>query len=295
MKKLTLVYNRPKTDIWEVDWIEYLFRNIPHETVENNEARDQFWDYSVIIDTVRWAPYHNNYINSLSEKGYKFGILDLSDELLQGSQTYDAAMFVIRPLYMDGLPDHVMHIPCGYNTGFTIPTANPTASERSKTWSFICNRWDARRESMRTAMNQIEGGFFYSGVENNGKAMSVVEMSTAYRDSVFVPCPHGWFVIDTLRVTESLEAGCIPIVDADPYWENLYGEVPPFLQVYDWEEAVGVVKELQADPEALEELRLRCYNWWSRMKDETTEGIEDLVGQMMLLENNTSEVDSETK
>jgi hypothetical protein len=286
MNKLTLVWNRPRSSVWEVEWIEYLFRNIPHDTVENNEAHDLFWDNCVVIDTVRWAPYHNDYINTLLQKGYKFGIVDLSDELLEGSPSYDVALFVLRQLYKPDMPEHVVHIPCGYNKGF-VSDKNPPAVERSRPWAFICNRWDDRRAVMRDAMSQVAGGFFYSGVENNGVIMTPAEMGDIYRDSVFIPCPHGWFVIDTLRVTEALEAGCIPIVDADNYWENLYGEVPPFLQITDWTTAADVVKMLQNDPEALEQLRLDCYNWWCRIKDETTECVEDLVKQMMLLKNNT--------
>lgn len=280
-KKLTLVWNRKMDASWQVDWIEYLFRNIPHDTVENTD-HNLFYDNSIIIDTIRWAPHHNEYIYKLSEKGYKFALYDLSDELLNSPiDTYSNAMFVLRELYRPNMPDHVLHIPCGYNTGFASISDNPTSQERSYTWSFVGNRMDATREKMKTNMNNVDHGYFYSGTDHEMKTITPAEMSKIYRNSKFIPCPHGWFIIDTFRVTEALEAGAIPIVDASDYWQNLYGEVPPFIQINDWNDAPTIVNSLLNNPEKLEELRLSCYNWWCAVKEDATVEVESLAEQML--------------
>ena len=37
--------------------------------------------------------------------------------------------------------------------------------------------------------------------------------------SIFVPCPRGNSSPDTFRLYEALEAGSIPIVERDEYWD----------------------------------------------------------------------------
>jgi hypothetical protein len=290
MEKITLVWNRPRESSWEVDWIEYLFRNVPHETVENPN-HNQYWNNSVIIDTIRWASYHNKYVNELNQKGYNFGLIDLSDELRQGSTSYSQAMFVLRNYYKAGLPEHIVHFPLGYNKGFTALSDNVPAEKRQYSWAFVGNRWDETRTLMRDSMLNVGGGYIYSGSDNDGILLDPKEMSKIYRDSIFVPAPHGWFVIDSFRVTEALEAGCIPIVERDPYWKELYGEDVPFIQIDDWADAPSIVNTLLNDPDQLEEFRQQCYTWWTDIKNDVTDGVEDLVRQMLSI-NKTETVDN---
>ena len=282
MEKITLVWNRPRTASWEPDWIEYLFRNIPHDTVDNPN-RDQYWNKSVVIDTIRWSNQeHDAYCAQLVDSGYEYAVIDLSDETRSSSTaSYDRANFVLRNYYRPGMDEHVLHIPLGYNTGFTTVTDNPPATERTNTWAWVGQRWDQTREQMRSAMMTIPDGKIHVAADESER-LTPADMSKIYRNSIFVPAPHGWFVIDSFRVTEALEAGCIPIVERSDYWQNLYGEEPPFIQVSNWAEVPYVVNALLRDPVMLEELRLRCYNWWLGTKDLVTQQVEYLVDETML-------------
>jgi hypothetical protein len=286
MKKITLVWNRARSNSWETDWIEYLFRNIPHDTVDNPD-HDQYWDNSVVIDTVRWADYHDRYCAELVDKKYKYAVIDLSDEVRNSStHSYTDAEFVLRNYCRPGLEDHVLHIPLGYNTGFTNVTDNPPASERSNNWAFVGQRWDEIRERMRDCMMTVPRNKIHIAQDESAR-LTPAEMSKIYRDSIFVPAPRGWFIIDSFRVTEALEAGCIPIVESSDYWGELYGEVPPFIQINNWAQAPGIVTQLLADPQALEELRLSCYTWWTETKDLVTSQVEYLVNETLLQKYNT--------
>jgi len=282
MEKITLVWNRPRNQSWEPDWIEYLFRNIPHDTVDNSN-RDQFYNKSIVIDTIRWSNQeHDAYCAELVKRGLEYAVIDLSDETRSSSiASYDRANFVLRNYFRPGMDEHVLHIPLGYNTGFTAITDNPPATERTNTWAWVGQRWDQTREQMRSAMMTIPNGKIHVAA-NESERLTPADMSKIYRDSIFVPAPHGWFVIDSFRVTEALEAGCIPIVEISDYWQKLYGEEPPFIQVSSWAEVPHVVNSLLRDPKLLEELRLRCYNWWLATKDLVTQQVEYLVDETML-------------
>ena len=77
---LTIIYNFPKKLLWEADWIEYLFNDIPHKTVENI-------DHSMIVDNcvIIYPHFHRNYCDSYIKKldalNISYGLIHLSDEL----------------------------------------------------------------------------------------------------------------------------------------------------------------------------------------------------------------------
>jgi hypothetical protein len=280
MNKLTIVWNRARSASWESTWIEYLFRNIPHKTIENLD-HTQFIDNSIIVDSICWAPYHNQYCQEMHNRGYKFGIIHLTDESTRDNiDSYQHAKFVLRNYYREGTLNKVLHIPLGYNDNFADLTDNPTAKERKYIWSYVGERWDHNRNIMAGAMRTVPNGNLYV-VHHSGPRMSVVDMSRLYRESIFIPCPRGAISIDSFRVTEALEAGCIPIVEKSDYWAKMHGPNPPLIQISNWQEAPIIINELIKDPNRLEMIRLSCKQWWEDRKLELTEQVEAIVASTM--------------
>jgi hypothetical protein len=280
MNELTIVWNRARSASWESTWIEYLFRNIPHRTIENLD-HTQFIDNSIIVDSICWAPYHNQYCQEMHNRGYKFGIIHLTDESTRDNiDSYRNAEFVLRNYYREGMMSKVLHIPLGYNDNFTDLTDNPSARERKYLWSYVGERWDQNRNAMAAAMRTVPNGNLYV-VHHTGPRMSVVEMSRMYRDSVFVPCPRGAISMDNFRVTEALEAGCIPIVERSDYWAKMHGPNPPFIQINNWQEVPEIIADLIKDPSRLEIIRLSCKQWWEDRKLQLTEQVEAIVASTM--------------
>lgn len=137
MKELTIVWNSPRTSAWEATWVEYLFRNIPHTTIENLD-HSLFIDNSVIVDAICRAPYHNDYINKLASMNYKFGLVHLTDESTRDNiDSYKQSKFVLRNYYREGMPNNVVHIPLGWNDNFTDHSDNHPASQRKFLWSYV--------------------------------------------------------------------------------------------------------------------------------------------------------------
>lgn len=281
MQELTIVWQRARSSVWEDEWIEYLFQNIPHKTIENLN-QSQYIDNSVIVDALCWAPYHNNYIQELKNKGYRFGLVHLTDEDCRVDiSSYNDCKFVLRNYYRGPMPDHVMNIPLGYNTGFTKHKDNPSFLGRKYTWACVAARWDQNRNDMVSVMSTVPDGFLYVA-DHHGPRLSPREMSRVYRDSIFVPCPRGAIIVDSFRVTEALEAGCIPIVERANYWSKMYGSDFPAIQIDNWFDASQIIKGLMNDKIRLENLRLNCYNWWTKKKQETVQGVTDLVTRTMI-------------
>jgi hypothetical protein len=87
--------------------------------------------------------------------------------------------------------------------------------------------------------------------------------------------------LDSFRVCEALEAGCIPIVERRPfydYFRHLLGD-HPMLTVADWGEAPGLIAALRKDKGALDRRRLACARWWQDYKSALVLTVRDRIRQ----------------
>lgn len=280
MQELTIVWQRARTSVWEDEWVEYLFKDIPHRTIENLD-HTQFIDNSVIVDAICWAPYHNAYINELASRGYNFGLVHLTDESTKDDiSSYDKCKFVLRNYYRGSMPDHVMHVPLGWNTGFTDYIQDIPLMNKQHVWAFVGARWDQNRNEMASVMTSIPGGSLYVA-DHTGPRLAPAQMGRFYSDAIFVPCPSGALIIDSFRVTEALEAGCIPIVERSDYWFKMHGKDFPAIQIDSWQQAPSVISDLLNDISRLTALRILCHTWWSAHKYNITEKVNKLVRSRM--------------
>jgi hypothetical protein len=133
---------------------------------------------------------------------------------------------------------------------------------------------------MNHFMSTLPRGKIYIA-KQHGPRLSVPDMSKIYRDSIFVPCPKGALSVDSFRVTEALEAGCIPIVEKSSYWRDLHGDMFPAVQIDSWEMAPKVVEKIYNDKDVLTSLGRQCQSWWEQTKLILKGKIEDLVTSKM--------------
>lgn len=280
-KELTIVWQRDKSGHWEYEWIEYLFQNIPHRTIDNLD-HSQYIDNSILIESICWAPYHNEYCKEMKRRGLRFGIMHLTDEDSNSdASSYADCNFVVRSYYRPNMPDHVVQVPLGYNSGFNAYTDNKPIIDRPYTWSSVLRRWDGNRQNMAQVMQQFPFGKLYVA-EQMGPSLSPGDMGRIYRDSIFVICPNGAVTPDSFRVTEALQAGCIPVVQASDYWVKAYGSDFPAVQVKNWNETPNVLFNMLLAPKGLEEKRMQCNEWWSKAKADAVRQVTELYNRTIV-------------
>lgn len=81
-----------------------------------------------------------------------------------------------------------------------------------------------------------------------------------------VPCPTGWINLDTYRLFETLESGCVPVL-CDPdnsYYAKAYPGAP-FIIVKSWDKLSGVRRIIKR-PKDLDALTKKCFEWWKNYK-----------------------------
>jgi len=281
----TLIWQFDPGQAWERDWLHLLLAGtVDKEVVDNTWS--QLAPTMIVVDN-RLVEAKTAYYRRAFEAGCRIILVHLSDEAFKddyGAYRYCDA--VIRNYHSELLADdaRIHFIPLGYRAGLVRDKqGQKSAHQRTYLWSFAGDAKKLTRAEMLTAMAPLSGGFQHLTTGfNAADALSV----DAYRDlldeTIVVPCPGGWSNLETFRVYEALEAGCIPIVERRPgfdYFTTLLGP-HPMPTILNWPEAAELVSRLKTS-QGLETLRSACAAWWAAAKPKLAEGVQAFVKQKL--------------
>jgi len=142
------------------------------------------------------------------------------------------------------------------------------------------------------------GGDYYCNVNSawqSGDSLSTQDYKKILEQSIFVPCPRGNSSPDTFRLYEAIEAGSIPIVERDDYWNDLFGEDHPFIQVSDWSKTAHDISILSKETEWLEEYFSKLAFWWNAQKATLKQKIKTTIEQPAIVEKSVAQNDPQLK
>lgn len=270
----SLVWQFDRKISWEEDWIKEMLAGVNLKTIEDGKYQ-KFIDNSIIVISSNLNPEeHKAYFKKLYKMKYNFGIILLSDEIYSDpGDYYKYAKFVFRNYWHKKYLDqkNVFTFPLGYKTGFwkNFDKQKVINLPRNYVWSFAGQiNGKPTREAMINQMKKVPNHFIHEIYAWAGANSLPVD---AYRNlllqSTFVPCPTGNWNLDSFRVYETLECGCIPIVEKQPldYFGNYFGN-HPFLVIDSWDQAPELINNLLSDPVRMEKKRQDCYTWWLNYK-----------------------------
>ena len=283
-----LIWQVDKSKYYEADWIAEIFSGIPY-TEHLDGHFSVFENDSVIVLTVHEPPFPDqikSYFDEMDKRNYRYAIVHIEDELYgQTTEFYKNAQFVLRNYWHKKFlrDKNVVPFPIGYKVGFWHGRQNkqtPEASQRDYVWSFAGQIIQKpTRQEMIAQMKSIPCTYYIheTFAWADPKSLSIIDYRNLLLKTIFVPCPTGWWNLDSFRVYEALEAGCIPIVEKKPfdYFSKLFGRYP-FLSVDRWEEAPDLINHLLADPVRLEQKRQQCLKWWLNQKKRLQKRVEHL-------------------
>lgn len=86
-------------------------------------------------------------------------------------------------------------------------------------------------------------------------------------------------MMETFRVYEALENGCIPIVERRwglAYFDRLFSE-HPIPTVDGWMHAARRIEDWARDPQELHRIQRKVSSWWQEYKRKLREGVSDFV------------------
>jgi hypothetical protein len=105
------------------------------------------------------------------------------------------------------------------------------------------------------------------------------EFRALLSDSVFSPCPMGNTVLESFRIYESLEMGCIPILERRrwmPYYDRLMPD-HPLPTFSSWRKARQFVESASSDQSRLIAYQHDIAEWWQKYKVELKREVTSFV------------------
>ena len=279
-EKPVLVWQFRPRDAWEYDWLKFILGDaVAGEHVDNT------WSHlapSMIVVDNRLVPEKKPYYRRAFENGCKVILIHLSDEAFaDDTSAYRYCEGVIRNYRSDMLAEQarIRFLPLGYKTGFERTHDPKPAGARKHLWSFAGDPAKHRRSEMLAVFAELKGGYSHltSGF-NAPDCLSTADYRALMDDSMVIPCPGGWSNLETFRVYEALEAGCIPLVERRKgfdYYRALLGP-HPIPTVASWPEGVALLRRLR-DTGGLEPLQQACGRWWKDHKARLKLDVADFV------------------
>jgi hypothetical protein len=290
-EELKLIWQVDYGTASESDWVRFLLSGLDYAEIADGQHRE-LHDGAIIVDSHIGSQRRPYYFEML-QRGNRFALIHLSDEHYgDDASVYNSANLVLRHYWsrVHASDRCVIGIPLGVMNGFKVEMS-PSTVERRFVWSFAGNTQKHSRVQMLQAMSAVEGGRVHatSAVnprsltpEHRGAAdalLSIEDYAQLLSDTIFAPCPAGWENLDSFRVCEALEAGCIPIVERRPfydYFRHLFGD-HPMLSVSNWSEAPALIASLRKDRGALDRRRIACARWWHDHKSTLVVTIRDRI------------------
>lgn len=165
--------------------------------------------------------------------------------------------------------DNTIHIPLGVPNTYEYDLSNiKMIKDRKYFWSWSGHVKQDRIDMINNFMLKV-----WKGNICTSTALTPLETSNLYRDSIFVPCGRGNYTLDCWRIYESIVSGAIPVVvgslDELKYTFN-YPEFPPFIHDETWngatDKCVNLLKKyVKDDYEELDNIQNSLLEWWKKL------------------------------
>ncbi|MGD0105374.1 MAG: hypothetical protein ABSC06_15215 [Rhodopila sp.] len=260
-------------DLLEQDWLRYLFGDLIETEITDLDLRC-FDDNCIHVVSSNRAPLvaYTRYFADCRAQCKRLILVHVSDEWFSGGyKLYEYFDLVIRWNHTY-LADHpgIITVPLGYPNA-TGHSRKP-ADQRRYAWSFI-GEIKSSRIAMAAAFKDFAPQFMLStdslsAPTGGSRRLSKVAFDRVLEETVFVPSPMGNATMDTCRVYEGLELGCIPILELRPsldYYTNLFGP-NPLPAFHNWSAARRFAEQMFKNPSALLRVQAEICNWWESYK-----------------------------
>jgi hypothetical protein len=260
-------------NLLEVDWLRDVLGDLVHEECTDLDLTC-FDDDCIHVVSSNWQPLpaYEDYFRECRAKCRRLVLLHTSDEWFSGGYALYRHFDAVIRNFATGLAKHdgILTIPEGYTNGTRVGRSPRPATERQYAWSFT-GEIKASRVNMASALAAIEPNFMTgttSIYKAGGNKLSKAEFDDVLENSIFSPCPMGNVIVETWRLYESLEIGCIPIVESRAsldYFTGLFGPhpIPSFTS---WDAARRYAETVLLDKSALLRKQAEIHDWWTARK-----------------------------
>ncbi|HET6467919.1 MAG TPA: hypothetical protein VFG43_06035 [Geminicoccaceae bacterium] len=277
MPRLNLVW--PRDTLTEWGWFRQLFERL--DVVHHVDPELRLVEPNTIYITDRPAALPAAFLERAARVP-NLGLCHISDEWFAGGYGNYGRFDLVLRNYRARRFAHprILTLPLGYGRHTPARTAVRDVRDRRDVW-FFAGTAIATRRHMARCLEPIEPHRLHLyDWRDTAERLGAAGYHAALDETMFAPCPMGNVHLETNRIYEALEAGCIPIVETRrhfPHLDILLGP-HPLLEVRSWREAPDLVRRLLGEPERLRALQLETLAWWEackrRLQDELGRHLE---------------------
>ena len=276
--------NKQKKSFWgeyhfknSKSWIFFLLKNVQYNIIENlNELEGN--DSLIIIDS-ELNSKESFYLN-VSKKCSNIYLIHLGDEgsTEKKDLIYSLCTHVWRTFgsILHFKNKNITCIPIGYKSGI-LPNEQ-AIDKRKYTWSFIGTTHGSSRFDLQYQNKDLEPHYIkLTSKFASQDSLSVSDYYEILNNTIFSLIPHGYFHPETYRFYESLESGCIPIIENPHGYFDIFYPNNPFFKIQLWKEANFLMKEMINDKKKLTEKSNNIIIWWKKYKREIQVNFEKKI------------------
>lgn len=270
----------------EKAWLKLVLSQAFTELIESRNVNDLLKeDFSLPLFVIINNPLPHRF-SELTRSSRPFFLINLGDEFIPSKQDhtiYDHPLcqHVFRNYYR-GADDSacVTAFALGYGYPFTEGISHKELAlrrllgNRKYIWSFA---GVGRKSGRRKTLSRLKDFKPYFCHETSGWMTSDALSGPRYRElllnSFVIPAPRGNCNLDSFRLYEALEAGCIPLLEKsspiqdEHYFSNLLGANCPLLSLPDLGSSDGFLHEIATNIIFREETRVSILKWWESHKN----------------------------
>jgi Exostosin family len=252
----------------EDDWIHWLFQDF--DIVDHvAPGCDLFLDNSIYILSGPYSRLPRRFLDSVSSLRGK-GLFHLADESFTGGyEMYRNFDFVLRNYHSSIFNNPgIMTLPLGFTNDMMNLSPTAPMTQRRFLWSFAGIKRAARIKMLQNLKNVVPHKCYLYDSQSQQPWLDRAEFRALLSDSVFSPCPMGNTVLESFRIYESLEMGCIPILERRrwmPYYDRLMPD-HPLPTFSSWRKARQFVEAVASDQSRLIAYQQEIVEWWRKYK-----------------------------
>ena len=283
-------HNFDAQNAYERAWLEELLgNNIPFRVVKLLDGV-QMPEKPIVIVQKPHLELYNQLFGVWEQEKFPYYVLHLSDEFGNDNISFyknSMCLGVVRTYPRSDIPDSlkskVLVLPLGYHwtssEGSEDPlNKTPRLPFRSTIWSFYGTGWQDRRKLLEPLSSIQPNSLLLVDSWESPDKLTKNQYIARLLDTVFVPCPRGNNV-ETFRLYEALECGCIPIyvkTGGDDLYVKMLQDELGLLPVSSWEEASKLMEHLWKEKSLLETYRNSVLTQWRVWKNKLKEKMKAL-------------------
>lgn len=263
---------------WEVDWLRYLLGDVSdYIDIEFEQTKIRTDKNTVLI--ANHAVNYRPILERLRQNSKRYVIVLTSDEnLIEPCEwLHDPACVGLLRNYFNPLQfthPKIKTFGLGYKRDFQKYLKN-TGVERDLIWSFAGTLHGERQKMLDTFAELRPNETHSCSGFGAADALDTQDYVNMLQESRYALCPPGQDSMDSFRLYEALEAGCVPValrsterMNIQPsYWHAVFlGETDlPFIIGNTWAECFEIVEQVEKQGE-WPTLQKLCNGFWEHWK-----------------------------